>query len=169
MQSPNFADLRDRVEWWDIYAIGPFTVGALAGPTGGAAEAQINISSSEHFYSEFVTISYNTLDAGGLDDGVTHLSVQIRDSAGSLTLTDQQVPLELLAAPGRQRTTAVAGDPSLPLHIQGFPFPYLWEASGNIIMDFRNNIDADQVVNVAWHGWKYPVWSFGELPRTGKI
>lgn len=140
--------------------------------SGGAKLIPIDITSDAHFYSEVVTISYQTLnivDVGGVptlvDDGVNHLSVKITDGSIGREMNTDFIDLAPFAAYGRERSPGVAGDPSSELHIPGFPWPYLWESRGAINLDTRNDSDSEIKVTYQFHGYKYKVKVFGDLEK----
>lgn len=131
--------------------------------TGGAKLINIDITSDAHFYSEVLTITYNTLDDNGDDDGVNHLSVRITDGDIRRELNTDFIDLANIAVPGRQRTTGIPGDPSSELHVPGFPWPYLWSANGAIQLDTRNDSESEINVTYQFHGFKFPVSVFGAI------
>ena len=138
---------------------GTKTIPALA--QAGSAILQIQIQNDAHFLSEFFTVTYPTVD-GEADDGVTRLSVSLMDGT-QLKLTSDFVDLATIATPGRQRSAGIAGDPSLPLHIQGLPFLHVWESTSQILMDMRNTADTAASVSWTWSGYKIPLDKLSEL------
>lgn len=125
---------------------------------GGAGQIQWTIINNAHFFTMKMMISYNTLDAAGLDDGVNHLT-------GVLSGTEQPffkdpIALDTIAIPGRQRTTAVAGDPGQPLHVAGLPWPLFWAAKDNVNFDLRNDIDFIQHCKLTLVGFHFPTKTF---------
>jgi len=127
---------------------------------GGSKLIVIDITSDAHFYSELLTITYNTLDDDGNDDGVNHLSVKITDGEIRRELNTDFIDLAPFAVPGRQRTPGVPGDPGNELHVAGFPWPYLWGANGSINLDTRNDSDSELTVTYQFHGFKFPTKDF---------
>lgn len=132
---------------------------ALSSTIAGAGSdlPQKQIQNGFHFWSEFLTMTYNTLSDGGADDGVNRFTAQFKSGANQIGLSNDLIDLATIAAPGRQRTVGVAGDPSLPLHIQGLPWPYLYEATGSIIVDLRKSGTSTQTIRFVWTGFLIPV------------
>jgi len=132
---------------------------------GGSLLIPIDITSDAHFYSELITITYQTLsDAGDpKDDGVNHLSLKITDGSTRRELNTDFIDRAPFSSPGRQRTQGIAGDPSQELHVSGFPWPYLWESNGAIQLDVRNDSDVPLKVTFQFHGFKYPVSIWGAV------
>lgn len=120
---------------------------------GGSLTATISISNLGDFLCQRFTGNYTSLiaAAGGAtaeDDGVNHLSCQIRDGGNSLELFDDFIPLDLFLTPGRRRfagvTTgagAIAVEPAHELHFPGIAFEYLFSANSEIVFAFRNDSD----------------------------
>lgn len=133
---------------------------ALSSTIAGAGSdlPQKQIQNGFHFWSEFLTVTYNTLSDGGADDGVNRFTAQFKSGSNQIGLSNDFIDLATIATPGRQRTIGVAGDPSLPLHIQGFPWPYLYEATGSIIVDLRKTGTSTQTVRFVWTGFLIPVY-----------
>lgn len=133
---------------------------ALSSTIAGAGSAlpQKQIQNGFHFWSEFLTVTYNTLSDGGADDGVNRFTAQFKSGANQIGLSNDLIDLSTIATPGRQRTIAVAGDPNQELHIQGFPWPYLYEATGSIIVDLRKSGTSTQTVRFVWTGFLIPVY-----------
>ncbi len=127
-------------------------------PANGQDMPQKQIQNGFHFWAEFLTVIYSTLADDGTDDGVSHISAQFKSGANQIGLSNDFIDLSTIATPGRQRVTAIAGDPSLPLHIQGFPWPYLYEATGSIIADLRNDSATDNTVKLVWTGFLIPTY-----------
>lgn len=120
---------------------------------------QVQIQAGFHFWSEFLTVTYTTQAADGTDDGVCKFSAQFKSGSNQIGLSNGFIDLATIATPGRQRTLAVAGDPSLPLHIQGFPWPYFYEATGSIIVDLRKVATGavTQTAKFVWTGFLIPI------------
>lgn len=125
----------------------------------GAALPQQQIQNGFHFWSEFLTITYNTLaDGGAADDGVNRFSAQFKSGANQIGLSNDFIDLATIATPGRQRTIGIAGDPSQSLNIQGFPWPYLYEATGSIMVDLRKIGTSTQTARFVWTGFLIPTY-----------
>jgi hypothetical protein len=145
---------------------------ALSSTVVGAASdlPQKQIQNGFHFWSEFLTITYNTLvDGGAADDGVNRFTAQFKSGANQIGLSNDFIDLATIATPGRQRTIGIAGDPSLPLHIQGFPWPYLYEATGSVIVDLRKTGTSTQTVRFVWTGFLIPVYKVPTAQRFYEI
>jgi len=118
---------------------------------------QKQIQNGFHFWSEILTITYGTIADGGTDDGVNRFTAQFKSGSNQIGLSNDFIDLACIAAPGRQRTIGVAGDPSNSLHIAGFPWPYLYEATGSIIVDLRKSGTSTQTCKFVWTGFLIPV------------
>lgn len=122
---------------------------------------QQNIQAGFHFWSELLTITYNTLslvEGDVVDDGVCHWTGQFKSGSNQIGLSNGFLDMATIATPGRQRSPAVAGDPSLPLHIQGFPWPYFYEATGTVMVDLRKaNTGATENIKFVWTGFLIPI------------
>lgn len=129
-------------------------------PALGQDLPQKQIQNGFHFWSESLTITYSTLvdSDGASDDGACQLSAQFKSGSNQIGLSNDFIDLATIATPGRQRFTGVTGDPSLPLHIQGFPWPYLYEATGSIIADLRNAASYANAVKMVWTGFLIPTY-----------
>jgi len=125
---------------------------------GGAGLIDFKIENKAHFWTATVQISFNTLDAAGVDDGVCHLSGTLKTTNKPLFVDDQF--LANFAVPGRQRTAGVAGDPGNSLHIAGMPFPVFWEINDQVQLDLRNDIDFAQYCKLTLLGFNFPTNTF---------
>lgn len=114
------------------------------------------IQSGFHFWSEFLTIAYTTLDDAGLDDGVSHISMKFFTGANQIALGNDPIDVATIATPGRQRSVGVAGDPSQGLGVQGFPMPYLWEATGSIGAELSCDSATANSIEMVWTGFLIP-------------
>jgi hypothetical protein len=124
----------------------------------GSDLAQKQIQNGFHFWSEVLCITFNTLaDGGGTDDGVNRFSVQFKSGSNQIGLSNDFIDLATIAVPGRQRTIGVAGDAGNTLQVQGFPWPYLYEATGSVIADVRKIGTSTQTVKFVWTGFLIPV------------
>jgi hypothetical protein len=123
----------------------------------GSDLPQKQIQNGFHFWSELLTITYPTIADGGTDDGVCRFTAQFKSGSNQIALSNDFIDLATIAAPGRVRTLAVAGDPSSSLHITGFPWPYLYEATGSIIVDLRKTGTSTGRVRFVWTGFLIPV------------
>ena len=132
------------------------SVPAFNGPQAGALELSEPIQQGFHFWSEIMTISFTTLNSAGADDGVSQLTCQFKDGANQLGLSNTFVDLATISAPGRQRSTGVAGDPSNQLQTTGVPWPHLWLGTGAIIADMRNASNTANMVDLTWNGYLIP-------------
>jgi len=140
-----------------------YTLSATLPSTDGSLQAlpQEQIQAGFHFFSELLNITYNTLvddDGDPVDDGVCHFTAQFKSGSNQIGLSNGFIDLSTIAAPGRQRTQGVTGDPSNSLHIDGFPWPYFYEATGSIIVDLRKeDTGQDESVTFVFTGWLIPV------------
>ena len=144
----------------------PFSYGGSkevpASSDGGSGLIQFKIINNCHFLTRRIRLSYNTLDAEGADDGVTHLSAILKGTQQPF-FKDYQ-PLENIAVPGRQRTAGVDGDPGNAIHTEGLHFEVFWSANDNVILDLKNDIDFIQTCKMTLIGWHFPIATFEE-PR----
>lgn len=124
----------------------------------GSDLPQKQIQNGFHFWSEFLTVTYNTVSDAGLDDGVNRFSAQFKSGANQIGLSNDLIDLATIATPGRQRTAALAGDPNQTLQVQGFPWPYLYEATGSIVVDLRKAGTSTQTVRFVWTGFLVPTY-----------
>lgn len=132
------------------------TVPAFNGAQAGALELSEPIQQGFHFWSEIMTLTFTTINSAGADDGVNQLTCQFKDGANQLGLTNTFVDLATLSAPGRQRATGLAGDPSNQLATVGIPFPHLWMAQGALIADLRNASNTANLFRATWNGYLIP-------------
>jgi len=122
------------------------------------------IQAGFHFWSEVLTIEYTTLitsEEAETDDGVCPFAGTFKSGSNQIPLSNSAIKLSTIATPGRQRALGVSGDPSLPLHIQGFPWTYFYEATGSIIVDLRmaNRGGSFNTVRFVWTGYLIPIGS----------
>ncbi len=129
---------------------------AFNGPQAGVLELIQPIQQGFHFWSEILTISFTTLNNAGADDGVNRLTCQFKDGANQLGLSNTFVDLSTLAAPGRQRSIGVAGDPSNQLATVGIPFPHLWLGTGSVNADLRNSSNTANEFRATLNGYLIP-------------
>lgn len=132
------------------------SVPAFNGPQAGALELTQPIQQGFHFWSEVLTIAFTTINSAGADDGVNQLTCQFKDGANQLGLSNTFIDLSTLAAPGRQRATGLAGDPSGQLATVGIPFPHLWLGTGSLIADLRNASNSANLFRATWNGYLIP-------------
>jgi hypothetical protein len=132
------------------------SVPAFNGAQAGALELTQPIQQGYHFWSEILTISFTTINSAGADDGVNQLTCQFKDGANQLGLSNTFVDIATIAAPGRQRATGLAGDPSNQLQTTGVPFPHLWVGTGSLIADLRNASNTANLFRATWNGYLIP-------------
>lgn len=127
--------------------------GSLLVPSGGDT-LNIAVSSFGAFRALFMTGTFQTLDDGGVDDGVDHLSMRLNDTGRSLKIFEEFTPLSTFLSPGRTRTTAVAGDPSNQLF---FPIEldYTFLPNSTIEMELKNDSTTSNLVKITFHGTRY--------------
>lgn len=129
---------------------------AANGASAGALELSTPIQQGFSFWSEVLTVAFTTLASGGTDDGVNYITTQFKDGANQLGLSNAFIDLATLAAPGRQRSIGVAGDPSNQLATIGIPWPHLWLSTGTIIADNRNASNTANQLRLTWNGYLIP-------------
>lgn len=124
------------------------------------------VSNVGHFLCLRVTGSFSTLmEIAGptvIDDGIDHLRGLLIDGAGQRKLFSDYIPLSLWLSPGRRRdsTAANAYGPSgaIPAANAGgslfYPveFEYLFTANSEILLDVRNDSNAANRLDIAFHG-----------------
>jgi hypothetical protein len=123
------------------------------------------ISSIGDFYSQYITARYTTLQLIGesiCDIGVCNLRLMIIDGTGSRRMGNDFIPMDLIASPGRVKSqTAVncysdsgailRADPAGDLFYP-FEFCNLFDAKSSIIIDIKNDADADNTFEIVFHG-----------------
>ncbi len=122
----------------------------------GRDEHFIHISSDADFECVNFTGGFTTLDDAGADDGVNHLSVRITDTGYSKPLFNEEIPMYLFMSPGRQRTTAIAGDPGNSLFYP-IDFEYTFIANANIKMILTNDSDTANRFDWLFMGFQHDV------------
>lgn len=132
------------------------SVPAFNGANAGALELTQPIQQGFHFWSEILTISFTTLNSAGADDGVNQITAQFKDGANQIGLSNTFIDLATLSAPGRQRATGIAGDPSNQLATAGIPYPHLWLGTGALIADLRNASNTANLFRATWNGYLIP-------------
>lgn len=162
-QQLKMALLQDQQFNWLFWS--PFNISI---PAGQGDEQSIDIKSDAHFMVEYVTGNFTTLNgAGPADDGTNHITLRITDGSNDLKLFDAPVPLDLFLSPGRVLAAGVAGNPSNQLFYP-IKFEHTFPASGKIILEFQNNADQDNEVNLLFMGRKLLAKPNDmELVRTG--
>lgn len=132
-----------------------FLTGLVPALSGGT-EFSVNVSSEGHFYSEFITGSFESIasPAGAIvDTGVTYLSAQLRD--GTRNLFSDRIPLDLILSPGRRKSatsTTVIADPIGNSLFYPIEFEHLWTVNSNITMNIANTSDEPCRFEIAFHG-----------------
>lgn len=138
-------------------------VPAANGGNAGALEINLSIQTGFHFWSEVLTVSFTTVNSAGVDDGVNQLTCQFKDGANQIGLSNTFVDLSTISAPGRQRATGLAGDPSNQLATTGIPFPHLWLGTGSIIADLRNASNTANQFRATFGGYLIPESKIAEF------
>lgn len=122
----------------------------------GGTEFSTNVSSDGHFYSQFITGSFETIasPAGAvIDTGVNYLSGRFKD--GTRYLSNDRIPLNLLLSPGRRKSatsTTVLTDPPAPSLFYPLEFEHLWTVNSNITIDVANTSDEPCRFEIVFHG-----------------
>jgi hypothetical protein len=109
-------------------------------PAGGQQMGSVAVSSYGHFYSLYITGSFQVcadLGAGTVDTGMDYLRGRLIDAATQRTLFNDYVPFSLFCSPGPRKSVAagvfVSGN-----FVQPLPWEYLWTVNSTIQMDVRN-------------------------------
>lgn len=132
-----------------------FLAGLVPAGSGGT-EFSVNVSSEGHFYSQFVTGTFETIASPAgpvVDTGVTYLSGQLRD--GTRNLFSDRIPLDLLLSPGRRKSatsTTVITDPVGNSLFVPIELEHLWTVNSNITMNIANTSDEPVRFEIAFHG-----------------
>lgn len=128
-------------------------------PAGQSKVGQVSISNLGHFFSMFVTGSFETIasPAGAIvDTGVNYLSGQLIDAAGNKKLFNDRIPLNILLSPGRRKsatsTSVLTTDPPGNALFYPLELEYLWSANSTILMDVLNQSDETVTYEIAFHG-----------------
>lgn len=143
-------------------------------PAGTTKLAKTNVSNLGHFCCFRITGKFETLgkynvttgvvDAAGsiVDDGISHLRATLQDGAGQRIMFSDYVPLDLFLSPGRTRSvnatnnlvakTNIAAALNAPSLFYPDEFEYLFSANSDILMSFKNDSNADIVVDILFHG-----------------
>lgn len=135
-------------------------------PANAGILTRTAVSNLGHFLCLRVTGSFSTLrtDAvvGLVDDGIDHLRGQLIDGAGQRKLFNDFVPLSLWLSPGRRRDLtalnayqAAGAVPAAPAGGSLFypvELEYLFTANSEILLDMRNDSNAANRFDVAFHG-----------------
>lgn len=126
-------------------------------PANGGIEREIDIKSGSHHKILYLTGNYTTLidnpeDPGNaLDDGTNHITVRFTDGSDDLMLDTGPNPLDLVLSPGRVLSSGITGDRSNQL-FTFFPFDHIFGSKGAIRMNFENNADWPNTVNLLYIG-----------------
>lgn len=133
-----------------------FLTGLVPALSGGT-EFSVNVSSEGHFYSQFITGSFEAIASPGggaiVDTGITYLSGQLRD--GTRNLFSDRIPLDLLLSPGRRKSptsTTIIADPIGNSLFYPIEFEHLWTVNSNITMNISNTSDEPCRFEIAFHG-----------------
>lgn len=138
-------------------AFSTFLYGTLTVAAGAQNTTTIAVTSDGHFRLKWILGSYTTQVAGPADGGANLTSLQLLDNGrGGAALWDTLIPCHLFMSPGRQRVSAVAGDPSNALF---FPmeFNYLFLANTTIQMIGANAAGLANRIDLLLVGEKIPV------------
>lgn len=128
-------------------------------PAGQSKVGQVSISNLGHFFSMFMTGSFETLTmpvAAIVDSGVNYISGQLIDAAGNKKLFNDRIPLNILLSPGRRKsansTTVLTTDPPGNSLFYPMELEYLWSANSTILMDVLNQSNTPITYEIAFHG-----------------
>lgn len=125
-------------------------------PANDTAFFEMAISADAHFDCKQMTGAFTTLTGAAVDGGASGMSFQIFDDGRDLRLFNDVIPAELVFSPGRQRSSGVAGDPSLQLFYP-IEFDYLFKATSTVRFEVRNSLAFANDFFVCFHGTKYLV------------
>jgi hypothetical protein len=141
--------------------------GAVGSP--GTANPSKTLDTQFHFLSGAMQTLFNTLSAAATDSGVNTISAQFRSDQSNNFLSDDFIDLAAIAAPGRQRTVAVAGDPSQSLRIPGLPWFYPYRAGSAIAIDLRNTSTQALSFTFNFQGMSIPVSEFPTIEDVMQV
>lgn len=141
--------------------------GELDPATQNSENFEGEIEPKAAFKSYFLTIIYTTLTVAG-DDGACQITGRIYDQGRSIYLMSADTPINLFAAPGRQRQTAIAGDPSHTL-IYPFPYEHTWLPSSKIVVESKSTADAANEVFYLFSGEQLELNYEGQQPAPQDI
>ncbi|MDD5688614.1 MAG: hypothetical protein PHE88_12370 [Elusimicrobia bacterium] len=128
------------------------TIPALSGGT----DVIINVSQVGHFFCEFITGTFETIDlvaAVITDTGVNHLFGQLRD--GTRPLFSDRIPFDLFLTPGRRKsnlTVAPALDPVGNTLFYPMPLQHIFAVNANITMNVASTSNTPVTFEIAFHG-----------------
>jgi hypothetical protein len=129
-------------------------IGAGSVPANSSAVFSIAVGADGHFEAQEMTAQFTTLTGAAADGGANGLSLMIWDDGRDLRLFNDFIPLSLLASPGRQRASGVAGDPSNQLFFP-LPFNYLFLAQSTIRLELRSVLAYANDFALCFHGLKH--------------
>jgi hypothetical protein len=127
-------------------------------PAGTSKIGKVHISNLGHFFSMFITGSFESVGnpAGAIvDTGLSYLSGLLSDGTGSRKLFSDRIPLDLWLSPGRRKSatsTTVLADPIGSTLFYPIEFEYLWAQNGDIVLDVLNTSNVPVSYEIAWHG-----------------
>ena len=111
-----------------------------------------NVSNYGHFFCQFITGTFSTLDAGPADNLLNHLSGQLIDGAGQRKLFSDRIPFPLWLSPGRRKDVLVAGAAVGNNLFYPIEFEYLFTANSDILLDVSNNSAYANSFEICFHG-----------------
>jgi len=143
-------------------------------PANGGALGKVSVGTMGSFLLLYITGHFETLGSvvggGGpaavIDDGVCDMRGQLKCSSGTVLLFSDFIPLDLWISPGR-RLSATATNLTGPAVVNGttyaqampvsplfYPteFQFLFPVNSDIQVDFRNDGNYAQLVDIAFHG-----------------
>ncbi len=152
---------RQRSEMIPLTQVVPASSGAL-----GVA----HVGTMGSFLLLYITGRFTTLKTVAvthiIDDGVCDVRGQLKCSTGTVLLFSDFIPLDLWLSPGRRLSAtaenllgsatinAVTYAQAMPASPLFFPteFQFLFPVNADIQVDFRNDGDAAETVEIAFHG-----------------
>jgi|WetSurMetagenome_2_1015567.scaffolds.fasta_scaffold20458_9 hypothetical protein len=128
-------------------------------PAASSKVGRVSISNLGHFFSMYITGSFETLKLNAVpaivDDGVSYLSGQLIDGAGQRKLFSDRIPFDLFLSPGRRKSvlsTTLATDPVGGVLYQPMELEYLWAANSDILLDVQNTSSTPLHYEILFHG-----------------
>jgi hypothetical protein len=110
-------------------------------PAASQKLGKVSVSNLGHFFCRYITGTFTTIENIGAvttDTGIDYLRGKLIDGSNMRPLFNDYVPFSLWSVPGRRKSLTTGGSDSFQLHIV-FPFEYLFQMNGDILMDVKND------------------------------
>jgi len=125
-------------------------------PAGQHAMGKVAVSNLGHFALEWMTGHFTSVwkvEQTDTDTGVVPIRAKMMDGSNQRTLFNDFVPVDLFLSPGRTRSiiALLNAEPSGNLFVPT-EFLYVFPANSEIQMEFINDSDSDNKVEICFHG-----------------